>query len=262
MAVPQSQLVDLLYKKLFGVSKTDTSTNKSPSNEVIASPALNRGDTIWIESDLIPPVATPTANVVQSLVIQCLSDTTSVPVNGVYSTWKTNKINWIPSEFGSTYFVKVYAGASGLSDPTTGTQLFDSGANGVGEWYFDYQSGVLNFIGGTMPPSLTGSSVIYVVGYQYIGKIGVKNLALASNTTTTTTTITSNVAQGFTQVSTPTGSFLASANNTTLNVYGTQGVSVVANSKGIVISASGSLPIDWGYVSDSAFSSMIDLGSF
>jgi hypothetical protein len=250
MAVPQSQLVDLLYKKLFGVSKTDTSTNKSPSNEVIASPALNRGDTVWIDSDLIPPVAAATANVVQSLAIQCLSDTTSVPVAGVYSTWKTNKTNWIPSEFGSTYFVKVYTGASGLSDPTTGTQLFDSGANGIGEWYFDYQAGVLNFIGGTIPPSLTGSNVIYVVGYQYTGRVGVRNLADANN-----------IISSFTGVSTSNGNFLA-ATSTTLNVYGTQGVSVVANNSGIVISASGVLPIDWGYVSDSAYSSMIDLGGF
>ena len=45
MAVSQAQIVDLLYKEAFGVTKTDTAANKSPSNESIPSPALNRGDT-------------------------------------------------------------------------------------------------------------------------------------------------------------------------------------------------------------------------
>jgi hypothetical protein len=61
-----------------------------------------------------------------------------------------------------------------VANPTaTGTQIFDSGIAGVGEWNFDYQSGVLNFIGGTIPATLTVSKVIYVVGYRYIGSRGV-----------------------------------------------------------------------------------------
>ena len=43
MSIPISQKVDLLYKQAFGVTKTDTESNKSPSNEAIASPLLNRG---------------------------------------------------------------------------------------------------------------------------------------------------------------------------------------------------------------------------
>ncbi len=49
MAVSQAQIVDLLYKQAFGVTKTDTAQNKSPSNESIPSPALNRGDTAMAE---------------------------------------------------------------------------------------------------------------------------------------------------------------------------------------------------------------------
>ena len=45
MAINQTAYVDLLVKKLLGVAKTDLPGNKSPSNESIASPLLNRGDT-------------------------------------------------------------------------------------------------------------------------------------------------------------------------------------------------------------------------
>ncbi len=66
MAVSQAQIVDLLYKQAFGVTKTDTAQNKSPSNESIPSPALNRGDTAWTQADAIPNPAAAVANVVQA----------------------------------------------------------------------------------------------------------------------------------------------------------------------------------------------------
>lgn len=181
MTVSISQYVDLLVKKIEGVAKTDTAANKSPSNESIPSPLLNRGDTCWTQSYLIPSVASPTANIVQAYTgasaIQCVADTTTVQVGGVYPTWLTNLTDWIPQEFGSTYFVKAYVDNPGVSNPTiTGTQIFDSGTGGVGEWYFDYQAGLLNFIGQTIPTALTSGKVVYIVGYQYIGLIGVQNL--------------------------------------------------------------------------------------
>ena len=40
MSISQSQKLDLLYKQAFGVTKTDTEANKSPSNESIPSPLL------------------------------------------------------------------------------------------------------------------------------------------------------------------------------------------------------------------------------
>jgi hypothetical protein len=67
-------------------------------------------------------------------------------------------------------------------------------------------------------------------------------------------------AQGFTKIVTPDGSY-TSSQNTAINLYGSQGVNIKANNTGIVLSISGSLPIDWGYVVDSAYSSMLDLGS-
>ena len=195
MAISDSAKVDLLYKKLFGVTKTDTPTNKSPSNEAIASPALLRGDNVWQQATSIPAVAAAVTSVVQSYQttsrIECTADTTSTPISSVYPSWKTNLTDWIPPEFGSTYFVKVYAELTSNANPTVGTPLSDAGIAGVGEWNFDYQSGVLNFIGGTIPAALTASKVIYITGYRYIGLKGVSTFG---NVAFGNITITGNVA--------------------------------------------------------------------
>ena len=181
MSIPISQKVDLLYKQAFGVTKTDTEANKSPSNEAIASPLLIRGDTQWTQSDQIPGVAAATAGIVQAYTgtgaAECTADNTTVPVSGVYPTWKTGLTYWIPAEFGSTYSVSVYVDDAGVADPTsTGTQIFGAGSGGTGEFFYNYQSGVLNFIGETIPTALTSSKVLYIVGYRYIGNTGVTNL--------------------------------------------------------------------------------------
>jgi hypothetical protein len=181
MAVSQAQIVDLLYKEAFGVTKTDTATNKSPSNESIPSPTLIRGDTQWTQSDQIPATAAALAGVIQAYTgasaVQTVADTTTVPIGGIYPTWKTNLIYWIPSEFGATYNVQVWVDSPGVANPTsTGTQIFADGSGGTGQYYYNYQSGVLNFIGETIPAALTSGKVLYIVGYRYIGLVGVTNL--------------------------------------------------------------------------------------
>ena len=198
MAISDTQKVDLLYKKYFGVAKTDLSANKGASNESIASPALSRIDNLWTQALSIPATAAATAGIVQAYTgasaVQCTADTTTTPISSVYPSWKTNLTDWIPSEFGSTYFVQVWVDSSGVGNPTaTGTQIFDSGSSGTGEWNFDYASGVLNFIGGTIPTALTSSKVIYVVGYRYIGlkatnfsNISVGNINISGNTISST----------------------------------------------------------------------------
>ena len=201
MAISDSAKVDLLYKKYFGVTKTDLPANKSPSNESISSPALLRGDIVWQQATSIPPTAAAAAGVVQAYQttsrIECVADTTTTPISSVYPSWKTNLTDWVPPEFGSTYFVKVYAETTGNANPTTGTPLSDSGIAGVGEWNFDYSAGVLNFIGGTIPAALTVSKVIYITGYRYIGTKGVTNYPggmTIGNITITGNTITGNAA--------------------------------------------------------------------
>jgi hypothetical protein len=204
MAISDSAKVDLLYKKYFGVTKTDLPANKSPSNESIASPALLRGDIVWQQATSIPPTAAAVAGVVQAYQttgrIECTADTTSTPISSVYPSWKTNLTDWIPPEFGATYFVKVYAETTGNANPTTGTPLSDSGIAGVGEWNFDYSAGVLNFIGGTIPAALTAAKVIYVTGYRYIGTKGVTNYPggmTIGNITIAGNTITGNTGVSF-----------------------------------------------------------------
>jgi hypothetical protein len=181
MAVSQAQIVDLLYKQAFGVTKTDTAQNKSPSNESIPSPALNRGDTAWTQADAIPNPAAAVANIVQAYVgasaVETIADNTTVPVDGIYPTWETQLTNWIPQEFGATYVVQVWVDDSGVANPTvTGTQIFADGSGGTGQYYYNYESGVLNFIGETIPAALTAGKVLYIVGYRYVGLTGVTNL--------------------------------------------------------------------------------------
>jgi cytoskeletal protein CcmA (bactofilin family) len=193
MAVTDATRVDLLLKKLSGVAKTDTSDNKSVSNESIASPSLNRGDSIWLNAYLIPSTANSIIGTVTSYIQnnrrECTADTTTQKMSGsVYPTWKTGLTDWIPPEFDSTnlnntYRVRVYYGPAGISDPSQSgsgaTEIFADGNLGTGEWYFDYQAGILHFYGGTrptfptIPPTgMTSSDVIYVLGYRYVGPKG------------------------------------------------------------------------------------------
>lgn len=199
MAVSLAQYVDLLFKKLQGVAKTANATVKGASNESIASPPLLRGDIIWMDSDQIPSTAQAVANITQAYTganaVQCVADTTVPPVGGVRPTWLTNLTYWIPQEFGATWLPKIYVDNPGAANAeATGTQIFSAGISGTGEYYFDTQAGVLNFIGETIPASLTSGKVVYVSGYRYVGTVGINsgsgNVDLAnlrvSNTTITT----------------------------------------------------------------------------
>jgi hypothetical protein len=202
MAVSIAQYVDLLFKKLQGVAKTANSTVKSASNESIASPAFLRGDVVWMQSDQIPGTAQVVTGVTQARLggssVQCTADNTVPPIGGIYPTWTTSVNYWVPQEFGSTWLPKVYVGpGSAANIQATGTQIFADGIGGVGEYYFDTQAGVLNFIGETIPTVLTAGNVVYIAGYQYIGDLGVTNIpsgANIGNLTVTDTTISSTTA--------------------------------------------------------------------
>lgn len=186
MAVSISQYVDLLFKKLQGVAKTANATVKDASNESIASPAFLRGDVVWTQADQIPATAQAVANITLARVgansVQTVADTTVPPIGGIRPTWLTNVTYWVPQEFGATWLPKVYVGPPGAANiQATGTQIFSAGIGGVGEYYFDTQAGVLNFIGETIPTVLTSGNVVYVAGYQYVGELGVTNLPSGTN---------------------------------------------------------------------------------
>jgi hypothetical protein len=226
MAVSIAQYVDLLFKKLQGVAKTANSTVKSASNESIASPAFLRGDIVWMQSDQIPATAQAVSGIANARIngnsVQCVADTTVPPVGGIYPTWLSNVSYWIPQELGATWLPKVFVGpAAAANIQATGTQIFAAGIGGVGEYYFDTQAGVLNFIGETIPTVLLPEMwfiflamnmwVIWVCKiYQDNANIG--NLQI-SNTTITATLANATITLQ------PTGTGLVS-----INTVGTTGL--------------------------------------
>lgn len=204
MAVVDKQKVDLLYKKLFGLAKTDFNTLKGASNETIASPSLLRGDKIWTQSNSIvkaPAAPAVVQSVVEYITLELIPDNTTTPINGVYPTWLARTTapevkyeNWISPEFGPGYLIEVF-----INNPSSGgTKIFDAGINDKGAYYFDYMSGVLNFTNYTdagdnsnvIPDGLTSLDSIYIRGYRYIGFVGISdqqegkfgNLQLVNNT--------------------------------------------------------------------------------
>jgi hypothetical protein len=226
MAVSIAQYVDLLFKKLQGVSKTANSTVKSASNESIASPAFIRGDIIWMESNQIPATAQAVLGIANARTnsnsVQCVADTTVPPIGGIYPTWLSNVEYWIPQEMGATWLPKIYVGPVAAANiQATGTQIFAAGIGGVGEYYFDTQSGVFNFIGETIPTVLTAGNVVYVSGYEYVGAIGVTNQP-------------GNISIGNLQISNTTITTDGTIGNITLQPTG-NGVVIIDTTTGLVI---------------------------
>ena len=178
MAISDAKKVDYLWKKLgYGATKTDTNAAKKAPNEAIASPLLLRGDKVWQQASDIPTVMPGSNTAVvtvypTSLPDECTNDGTAA----ANRTWKTGLTDWIPPEIGSTYQLKVYIHTSGdaANAASGGTQVFATGSGNNDEWFFDYQSGVVHFIGSNLPNGVnfTGKSV-YVSGARYTGTFGV-----------------------------------------------------------------------------------------
>ena len=181
MTISQTQLVDILYKKLSGVSKTDVATAKAPANESNASPQLSPGSTIWQQDYYIPNVTVlPTSN---SSVVTIYRDSTTSTIPAVSlsesvanQTWATNLTDWIPPQFGAGYQVKLYAGPSGSTTPQNYTNLPVGGTGNSDSWYFDYSAGIVNFADTNVPVAVAGN-VVYVVGARYTGVKGINNFA-------------------------------------------------------------------------------------
>jgi hypothetical protein len=242
MALADSTKVDFLWKKLgFGVTKTAPNANKQAFNESIPSPLLMRGDKVWQSSGSIPGVKpAATSSIVKiyqdaaggSATVETTEDL-SAPDN---RTWKTNLTDWIPTEFGSTYLVKVYVDDAGSTDPQTGgTQLFQAGSGNNDEWFFDYSSGVLNF-NGTNIPSVIGTGItgksVYIVGARYVGPFGVGG-------GTNTTALQISVGTTAQRPTTPTqGDLRFNSTNTSLEVYNGTGWVNVGDDSAVITSQS------------------------
>ena len=187
MAVTQAQKVDFLLKKI-GFTKTKTGlavdeslsgTKKAGFAEAIASPLIIANDSLWNESSQIPTTP-PTSDTSQVRVYlasssghQMTSDSTVagnrafIAFDTFNDTSSTRLNNWIDTQFGASYLIKVFKG-----DPNSGgVQLSAAGSGNNDGWFFDYSAGVLNFNDTNVPSGVTSSN-IFIVGYRYIGLTG------------------------------------------------------------------------------------------
>ncbi len=188
MAITDAKKVDYLWKKIgYGATKTDTNTAKKAPNEAIASPLLLRGDKTWNEANQIPAtIPGSTSSHVRVYPTSAPDETTNDGTASANRTWKTGLTDWIPPEFGSTYQVKVYVHTSGDAGNAAsgGTQVFATGSGNNDEWFFDYQSGVLHFIGTNLPDGVNFSGkAVYISGARYIGPVGLQNISSSTGNT-------------------------------------------------------------------------------
>ena len=196
MAISDNQKIDYLFKKLgYGATKTDTILNKLAANESIPSPLLLRGDRVWAESGDIPSVK-PSASTGVITIYSAVESVEDITATG-NRTWKTGITDWITPEFGSTYLVNVYVHTSGDAGnaETMAKKVFVTGSGNNDEWFFDYQSGVLNFIGDNLPngKDFTGKSV-YITGAVYSGQFGVSDPNVVANINNDIATLQTQVA--------------------------------------------------------------------
>jgi len=196
MAISDNQKIDYLFKKLgYGATKTDTILNKLAANESIPSPLLLRGDRVWAESGDIPSVK-PSASTGVITIYSAVESVEDITATG-NRTWKTGITDWITPEFGSTYLVNVYVHTSGDAGnaETMANKVFVTGSGNNDEWFFDYQSGVLNFIGDNLPngKDFTGKSV-YITGAVYSGQFGVSDPNVVANINNDIATLQTQVA--------------------------------------------------------------------
>ena len=187
MAVSQQQKVDFLLKKLgftktktgLAVDSTLTGTKKAGFAEAIPSPLIIANSSVWNEADSIP--ATPPGSDTNQVKVYLAASSghrmtvdSTVASNRAFiafstynDTSSTRLNNWIDTQFGAGYLIKVFKG-----DPNSGgVQLSAAGSGANDGWFFDYSAGVLNFNDTNVPSGVTGTN-IYIVGYRYIGQTG------------------------------------------------------------------------------------------
>ena len=187
MAISQEQKVDFLLKKI-GYTKTKTGlavdssltgTKKAGFAEALPSPLIVGDTSLWTESGLIPttPPGSDTSQVKVYLsgssgqrltVDSTVADNRAFIAYTTYNNTSSARLtNWIDTQFGDNYLIKVYKG-----DPNSGgVALSASGSGSNDGWFFDYSAGGLNFNDTNVPSGVTSSN-IYIVGYRYIGNTG------------------------------------------------------------------------------------------
>ena len=222
MAISDTQKVDLLWKKIgFSKAKSDTNANKKAPNEAIVSDFIIKPSTIWSDASSVPSTIPGSNSGV--VIVYTGTETAEDITSTARRTWKSEIINWIPPSFGATYQLKVYSDTAGSTNAVSnGTQLFETGSGNNDEWYFDYQSGVLHFIGSNLPSSVTSGKSIFISGAKYNGNTGFSGTSLTNanlvNATITSLSAPLEVKDGGTGVTSFTAnSVLAAANSSTMD---------------------------------------------
>jgi hypothetical protein len=221
MPISQANQVDYLFKKIgYGVAKTANATVKSPSNEKNGSSLTIRGDLIWVNSNQIPGTPPSSNSSVVTLYTDTVSSTVQTQNDGTSPsnvTWPTGLTNWIDPSFGSGYQVKVYYAPANTSTPqSTGTQLFPDGTGNSDEWFFDYDSGILNFPD-NVPSAVNGTGRIYISGYRYTSTLGIQNM---TNLTIGNISINGNTISGNSDITLSGNVTISSTTNSTNNYNG------------------------------------------
>lgn len=219
---PLNVKLDILWKKIgFNKTSTDYITSKLATEETIDSNLIIAPSEIWTKASSIPsskPVSNSGVVVVYNEV-ELTEDETSTSLR----TWKSNIINWIPPRFGTTYNIVAYMDTAGSTNPASnGTLLSQTGSGNNDEWYFDYQSGVLHFIGTNLPSGLDGTKSVFITGAKYNGTTGFNSVVLNDselvNATITSLSTPLEVKDGGTGVNAFTSnSILAAANSSSLS---------------------------------------------
>ena len=191
MAASTEQKVDFLLKKIgYTASKTGSvsgtgavsGTSKQPFGEAIPSPLVVPSTSVWADSSLIPgtppttstfPVGVNTTGSAYQLTHDATASGSSLYRSFVARSTHGNQTasidgNWIDSQFGADYAVRVFVGAA-----TNSSNEIPQAGTSSDAWFFDYSSGVLNFNDTNLPAGITTTNV-YLVGYRYTGGIGVK----------------------------------------------------------------------------------------
>ena len=191
MAASTEQKVDFLLKKIgYTASKTGSvsgtgavsGTSKQPFGEAIPSPLVVPSTSIWADSSLIPatppgsdtfPVKGYTTASSYRLTHDATASGSSLYRSFVARSTHGNQTasidgNWIDSQFGADYAVRVFVG-----DSTDASDEVPQAGASSDAWFFDYSSGVLNFNDTNLPAGI-GTNNVYVVGYRYTGGIGAK----------------------------------------------------------------------------------------
>ena len=224
--MPTYNLNDVITNRIdkkvnYGKARTAFDHEKGPNNEAIVSPIPNPTHNLWLDSHLIPAVAsdvnTATVNSYQykngAVAGTAVGESAGVieltrePTVADQRSWlacstvgdgTTRLTNWLRATYGATYLPKfaiaLAGGGNGNYDLTARQDYEEIYPQSTDEeYYWDYESGVFVMVGNPngnlRDPLLTQSSGVYthsvylLKGYRYIGAEGLQNFTGGTGTT-------------------------------------------------------------------------------